>query len=689
MPVNEETNRLAEAQSPYLLQHKDNPVWWHEWNEAAFETARREDKPIFLSIGYSACHWCHVMEEESFEDQEVAALLNEHFIAIKVDREERPDIDQVYMSVCQAMTGSGGWPLTVVMTPDKKPFYAGTYFPKNSYYDRPGMMELLPQIAEIWRQDRMKIDDIGQKVTESLHRLADTSLRSELNGKYIEDAFRFFEQRFDRSYGGFGAAPKFPTPHNLMLLLRYWQKSGEEEALEMAEKTLEAMMNGGIFDHLGYGFHRYSTDAQWLVPHFEKMLYDQALLAMAYTEAYQATGKAKYADTVRKIFAYVLRDLQSPEGGFYSAEDADSDGGEGQFYVWKRGGIREILGSRDGKVFCDYYGVTDEGNFEGQTNILNIRRSTSEFAALNNLDEETFRLKLGQWRDKLFALREKRVHPFKDDKILTGWNGLMIAALAKGGAVLGDEKYLAAAEDAAAFVQDRLTDEEGKLLHRYRNGEAGIPAFLDDYAFTIWGLLELFESGGKAEHLEQALRLTGIMIESFRDTENGGFYFTSDDAEQLISRMKEVYDGAVPSGNSVAAYNLLRLGKITCDQKLIEEGTAVIEAFGETVKQNPAGFSMMMTALDFALGPVREIVITGDAEDNLTRQMAGLINSRFLPRTVLIRIDETYNTDKLKQIIPFTETRISIGGLTTAYVCENFQCQAPVNDVEELKALLD
>ena len=419
MQVIDKTNHLVDAKSPYLLQHKDNPVWWHEWDEDAFETARREDKPIFLSIGYSACHWCHVMEEESFEDREVADLLNEHFVSIKVDREERPDIDQIYMSVCQSMTGSGGWPLTIIKTPEKKPFYAGTYFPKHAYYGRPGMMELLPQIVDIWRQDRKKITDIGEKVTESLHRIADTSLRSELSGKQIEEAFWFFKKRFDRNYGGFGSAPKFPTPHNLMLLLRYWKSSGESEALEMAEKTLEAMMSGGIFDHLGYGFHRYSTDAQWLVPHFEKMLYDQALLALAYLEAYQATGKEKYADTARKIFDYVLRDLKSPEGGFYSAEDADSEGEEGTFYVWKRDEIMETLGAGDGKIFCDFYGVTDGGNFEGQTNILSVRQDEAEFANLNQMDESTLRQKLDRWRGKLFDVREKREHPFKDDKILT------------------------------------------------------------------------------------------------------------------------------------------------------------------------------------------------------------------------------------------------------------------------------
>ena len=687
MPVSEPVNHLSDAKSPYLLQHKDNPVWWHEWNDTAFEVARKEDKPVFLSIGYSACHWCHVMEEESFEDEEVAALLNEHFVAIKVDREERPDIDQVYMSVCQAMTGSGGWPLTIIMMPDKKPFYAGTYFPRNSYYGRPGMMDMLTQIVDLWISDRAKVTDIGDKITESLNRAAASFSAAELNEKHIEEAFRFFNNRFDRAFGGFGNAPKFPAPHNLMLLLRYWNKTGESEALEMVGKTLDAMMNGGIFDHLGYGFHRYSTDASWLVPHFEKMLYDQALLAMAYTEAFQATGAEKYADTARKIFDYVLRDLKSPEGGFYSAEDADSEGEEGKFYVWKKEEIIDVLGENDGAIFSDFYGVSENGNFEGSANILSIKRESAAFAAAGNIEPELLRRNLDLWRDKLFATREKRFRPFKDDKILTGWNGLMIAALAKGAPVLRDGKYLEAAQQAADFILDDLSDDAGNLLHRYRLGGAGIQANLDDYAFMIWGLLELFQSGHRAEYLDKALVLTEKMIASFWDEENGGFYFTPHDGEQLIARMKEVSDGAVPSGNSAAAYNLLRLGKITGSRKLSDRGSAVMTAFGESIEQNPGGYSMMLTALDFSLGPVKEIVISGIKNDPLTSAMIQTVSSRYLPGSVLIFAD--VDDAALEKLIPFIKNQPPIDGKAAAYVCENLQCRSPVTDPEELKTLLE
>ncbi len=562
-------NRLAGEKSPYLLQHADNPVDWYPWGDEAFAAAREQDKPIFLSIGYSSCHWCHVMEHESFEDEAVARLLNEHFISIKVDREERPDIDNIYMKVCQAMTGSGGWPMTVFMTPGGKPFFAGTYFPKQSKYGRPGMLELVPHMASLWKNDRKRLEQIGEHTTDALGSHAFTGDEQKLSEKLLTTAYSRLEASYDDVHGGFGGAPKFPTPHQLSLLLRYWDRTGDARALEIVGTTLRKMYGGGIYDHLGNGFHRYSTDPMWLVPHFEKMLYDQAMLAIAYLEAHQATGNSFYGEVAEEIFTYVLRDLASPEGAFYSAEDADSEGEEGTFYVWKKDEITEVLGEEDGKIFCERYGVTGSGNFEGK-NVLHISSETGA-------DE----VGLDTMKEKLLTIRSKRPRPMLDDKILTDWNGLMIAALARGTRVTGDPAYAAAAAKAADFILGGMRTSEGRLLHRYRDGESAIPGYLDDYAFLIWGLIELYEATFDAKWLSEALVLAGGMIELFGDREDGrgGFFFTGRDAEKLIVRTKEVYDGAVPSGNSVAALELLRLGRMTGRTDLESAADALMEEF--------------------------------------------------------------------------------------------------------------
>ncbi|MFO7783682.1 MAG: thioredoxin domain-containing protein, partial [Desulfatiglandales bacterium] len=499
-------NSLIHEKSPYLLQHAHNPVDWYGWGEEAFEKARQENKPIFLSIGYSTCHWCHVMEKESFEDPEVAKLLNDVFVSIKVDREERPDLDHVYMTVCRMATGGGGWPLTIIMTPDKKPFFAATYIPKTSRYGRAGMMELIPRVEQVWKTRQQEVLESAAGMTQALHHLETTPTVKELNQHTLEKAFQDLSKRFDRTHGGFSSSPKFPTPHNLSFLLRYWKRTGNTEALHMVEKTLQELRWGGIFDQIGYGFHRYSTDKEWLVPHFEKMLYDQAMLALAYLETYQATGNALYRDVAREVFAYVLRDMRSPEGGFYSAEDADSEGVEGKFYLWTEEELREILSKQEADLLIQAFNVEERGNF--------TEEATGELTGANILypgkDPAGMGAELS--RKKLFEARKKRVHPYKDDKILTDWNGLMIAALARGARVLGEEQYALAAIDAARFVLDRMRTPEGRLLHRYREGDAAITANTDDYAFFIWGLLELYQATFDATHLQTALSLSEDLI---------------------------------------------------------------------------------------------------------------------------------------------------------------------------------
>jgi uncharacterized protein YyaL (SSP411 family) len=677
-------NHLIFEKSPYLLEHADNPVDWYPWSEEAFLKAKKEDKPIFLSIGYSACHWCQVMARESFEDDEIAQLMNRYFVSVKVDREERPDIDNIYMTVCQFMTGTGGWPLTIIMTPEKAPFFAGTYFPKQAKFGRPGLMEILEQIASLWRKDRPRVIQAGSQVTQTVQEMVTSPTSGDLTEENLKQAYQKFEDSFDETYGGFGLAPKFPSAQNLSLLLRWWKRNSEEKALKMVEKTLDAMWRGGMYDHLGYGFHRYSTDSKWLVPHFEKMLYDQAMLAIAYIEAYQVTGKEQYAEVARQIFIYVLRDMKASEGAFYSSENADSEGKEGKFYIWTQEEIEATLGKQKGNLFCRFYGVTKKGNLEEGKSVLHIKKPVEEFARDEGMAPDELKKILEQSHKKLFAAREKRIHPSKDDKILTDWNGLMIAALSKGAQALNKPEYADAARKAADFLLKELRRKDGRLMHRYREGEAALPAYLDDYAFLVWGLVDLYEATFEARYLQEALALTDDMLRLFWDDKDSGLYFTGSDSEKLIARMKDAYDGAIPSGNSVASLNLLRFGRMTMREELEKKAEQAMESFGKTISRSPPAFSQLLIALDFAVGPTREIVIAGNLLQEETNQMLDAVRRRFLPRKVLILHPEGEEGKAIEKIVPFIKHQNKINGKATAYVCESYACKAPTTDVAKM-----
>lgn len=681
------TNRLINEKSPYLLQHAHNPVDWYPWSSEAFDKAKSEDKPVFLSIGYSTCHWCHVMERESFEDEEVADLLNREFVSVKVDREERPDVDQLYMSVCQALTGHGGWPLTVILTPEQKPFFAGTYFPKRNRMGHRGLMEILERITQAWKQERNQVEEMVQRLADALQTQLTEMEEGALSPEPIREGVRQLESSFDDRYGGFGAAPKFPRPHDYLFLLRVWREQGNEKALQMVEQTLNAMRSGGIFDHIGFGFSRYSVDEKWLVPHFEKMLYDNALLALAYLEAYQATGNERFARVAREIFHYVLRDMTDDEGGFYSAEDADSEGEEGKFYVWSPEEVYAVLGKERGVRFCEAYDITAHGNFEGKSIPNQIGLDSVALASRYGLSEEAWSAELEDSRQRLFQAREERVHPHKDDKILTSWNGLMIVTLARGARVLGEDRYREAAERAFRFVWNTLRREDGRLLARYRDGEAAIPAYLDDYANLVWALLELYETTLEADYLEKALMLTKSMLDLFGDEGKGGFFFTGRDGERLLARNKEVYDGATPSGNAVAAYNLVRIAHMTGSAEWTEQAEKQLTAFMNTVKRAPVAYSFFLTALQGALGTSREIVIAGAVDDPTTQAMIRLVQRAYLPEAVLL-FRPMGKTESLDHLAPFTNEQNAIDGRPTAYVCQNRSCHQPVHTVDELKEQL-
>ena len=689
-------NRLKLEKSPYLLQHADNPVDWYAWGPEAFEKAIKENKPIFLSIGYSTCHWCHVMAHESFEDPEVARLMNDVFICIKVDREERPDIDNIYMRVCQMMTGSGGWPLTILMTPDKKPFFAGTYIPRESQHGRLGMMDLVPRIKEVWDTQHDEILKSADKITASLNQIAHDASGPELDKSTLKTAYDQLTGRYSEQYGGFGNAPKFPSPQNLLFLLRYWQSTNDEKALRMVVKTLQSMQNGGIYDHVGFGFHRYSTDSHWLVPHFEKMLYDQAMLAMAYTEAYQATGINEFEETAKEIFTYVLRDMTDKEGGFYSAEDADSEGVEGKFYVWTEDEIRQTLKGDEADLIINVYSIDKIGNFRDEAsgentgaNILHLNKSLTEIAFKNKESVDGLKESVETARQKLFAVRNKRVHPHKDDKILTDWNGLMIAALAKGAQAFDEPKYAEAAKRAADFILTGMRREDGRILHRYRDGHTAILANVDDYAFLIWGLLELYETVFDVDYLQAALDLNSEMIKYFWDEKDGGFYFTAEDAEELIVRQKEIYDGAIPSGNSVAVSNLFRLSRITANTDFEDKANKIMLAFSKDVESAPSGYTQMMVALGFGIGPSYEIVIVGNPEADDTKEMLSSLGKHFIPYKVILLKHDDQETADITKIAEYTEYHSSFDGKATAYVCLDFACKMPVTNTEEMLKLLN
>ncbi|MFC1822754.1 thioredoxin domain-containing protein [Thermodesulfobacteriota bacterium] len=693
--LQDKPNRLIHEKSPYLLQHAYNPVDWYPWGEEAFEKARRENKPIFLSIGYSTCHWCHVMEKESFEDPEVASLMNRAFIAIKVDREERPDLDNIYMTACQMMTGSGGWPLTIVMTPDKKPFFAATYIPKVSRFGRAGMMDLIPRIEEIWVSRRNEVFESAEKIISALKNIEKGRPGDDLDLDVLKQAYRELEERYDLEYGGFSVAPKFPSPHNLLFLLRYWKRTGDGKALDMVEKTLLEMQKGGVYDHVGYGFHRYATDREWLVPHFEKMLYDQAMLAFAYLETYQATGKEIYKRIVKEIFEYVLRDMKAPEGGFYSAEDADSEGVEGKFYIWKEDELIDVLGEDEAQLISKVFNVSADGNFKEEAtgkkeggNILHLKKLIPEIAAEMNMSEHEIEKRVIDAKRILFNAREKRIHPHKDDKILTDWNGLMIATLARGGQVLSEPEYTEAARTAADFILRDMRRPDGRFYHRYREGEAGIDAHLDDYVFLVWGLIELYEATFDARYLKTARQVNQDAIRHFWDDQAGGFYFTADDSEQLIVRKKEINDGAIPSGNSVGMLNLLRLSRFFGDPELEETATGIGRAFSETVKQFPSGYTQLMVSADFGEGPSYEVVIAGDPQAEDTKAMLKALRSRFIPNKVIILRPTNGKSAVIDSLAEFVKYHVSLDGKATAYVCLNQTCKAPTTEIDEMLEMI-
>ncbi len=701
------TNRLAREKSPYLLQHAHNPVDWFPWGPEAFEKAKKEDKPVFLSIGYSTCHWCHVMEEESFENPEIAQIMNDGFVSIKVDREERPDLDQIYMQAVMALTGSGGWPMSVFLTPEGKPFYGGTYFPPEDRWGRPGFATLLHTIQNKWTTDKLNLLNSSDELTRLLHieTKQKPALSYSLNEGTLQKAFEQFQSRFDSRLGGFGQAPKFPSSHNLSFLLHAWKRFKTPEALLMVEKTLQAMARGGMDDQLGGGFHRYSTDAYWHVPHFEKMLYDQALLSKTYLQAYQATAKEEYAQIAREIFDYVLRDMTDPSGGFYSAEDADSavdpehleKKSEGAFYIWSESEIKEHLGPEVSEIFNAYFGVEPGGNarqdpqgeFTGK-NILYVALGIEDAAKRFSKKPEDIQKIINDAKGKLFKIRAKRPRPHLDDKVLTDWNSLMISSLALGARVLEEPKYKAAAQKAADFILTEMKQKNGRLLHRWRKGEPAIPGFVDDYAFFILALLDLYEATFDPKYLEEARFFTQEMIRLFWDEKDGGFFFTGSDAEKLITRSKELYDGAVPSGNSVAALCLLRVGRMTMERELEKRAQAVLDTFSAELNQYPSGYSQMLAALDFALGPSREIIIASPTEDPAQSEVfLHEIFSRFLPnKVVMFHPLKGNNRLKIETLAPFISRQTAVSGKATVYICKDYVCDLPVTDAARLNERL-
>lgn len=694
-------NRLASEKSPYLLLHAGNPVDWYPWGEEAFERARREHKPVFLSIGYSTCHWCHVMERESFADQEVARLLNEAFVCIKVDREERPDLDQHFMAICQMLTGSGGWPLTVVMTPDKRPFFAGTYFPKARRWGRAGLLELVPRLREAWETKREEVLRAAGAILSNLERSRPGSAEGagekrlgDLSAETLERAFRELAADFDDTRGGFGSAPKFPIPHRIGFLLRYGKRTGSAEAWTMAERTLEAMRLGGIYDHLGFGFHRYSTDADWLLPHFEKMLYDQALLIEAYAEAFAATGNGFFRSVAEEVAAYVARVLTSPDGAFYTAEDADTEGEEGRFYVWAENEIREALDGQEVSLAFETFNVRPEGNFaepgsgpDGR-NILHRTRPQPEScgASKSAAAQEKKRQRV---RDKLFAVREKRVRPFKDTKVLADWNGLMISALARLSRVTGDLAHLRAAERAADLVLDRMRDPEGRLLHMLAGGEARVAAFIDDYAFLVKGFLDLYEAGFDPGQLQKALELVRQATEMLWDEKRGGFFFAPASPD-LNVRRKEIYDGALPSGNSVMLMNLLKLARMTGRGDLEEMASRLHSAFAADVAADPRSHTEFLQGVDLALGPSCEIVVVGRRGAPDTEDLLGPLRKAYLPNAVVLfkPAGEPEAARALERMAPFTKDMGEVDGRAAAYVCSGGRCLRPVSTAAELMTLI-
>lgn len=690
------TNRLVDATSPYLLQHAHNPVDWFPWGEEAFEKARREDKPIFLSIGYSACHWCHVMERESFENETIAAFLNEHFVSIKVDREERPDVDDIYMTAVQMMTGSGGWPMSVFLTPDLRPFYGGTYYPPRDMMGRPGLISLLSALADAWLNKRQEVianaDDLTRLVRQSL---TETSSQGAVGAGLIRHAVEQLEGSFDPDSGGWGRAPKFPSSPSIRLLLREYLRTAEPKLLHMATATLDKMAYGGMYDHLGGGFARYSVDNEWLVPHFEKMLYDNAQLAQAYLEAYQLTKDPLYRRIATETFEYELRDMRDARGGFHSAEDADSEGEEGKFYLWTHDEIVETLGVEDGELFAAYYNVQPSGNFsshesyhEGK-NILHMPLPAETVASQLGMSEDELESRMEPMREKLMNVRSQRVRPGLDDKVLTSWNSLMISAFAQGYHVLGDERYLAAATEAANFI---LTDmvADTRLLRSHRHGKSAIPAFLDDYAFFVNALIDLYEATFDLTWIEAADEFTTAMIEQFWNDSGGAFHFTAEHHDHVLVRATPTQDGAIPSGNAMAATALLRLAVLTDNSSYREKAERVLAANVDNMQRYPRAFLSGLLAVDLYTHPPIEIAILGEADTPAMREFLHVIHEDFLPNKVVASLDPSA-TDRamVETRIPLLSKKTLVSGQPAVYVCKNFTCDTPATTSEMLAEKLE
>ena len=681
-------NRLKHEASPYLLKHATNPVDWYPWGEEAFSMAKEKDKPILLSIGYLTCHWCNVMEEESFSDPQVAALINDVFIPIKVDREERPDIDQIYMKACHLLSPSCGWPLTLFLSPDGKPFYAGTYIPKENRFGRLGFLELIPRVKELWAQERDSVMKSADSINAAIISSSIQLPGGDLNTSQLEGAFQAFALDFDRGYGGFGPSSKFPKPLNLLFLLRYWYNTGSTDALAMVEKSLTAMRRGGIYDHLGYGFHRYATDPMWRLPHFEKMLYDQALLVMAYLEAYQATANGVYANTAREVLGYVLQDMTTKAGGFYSAESADSEGEEGRFYLWSAAEIKKVLGPEEAAEAFRIFHIMEDGNFvdpvtghkTGQ-NVLYLEQDAGKIA------------EFGKIRRKLLDARNTRPRPEQDDKVLTDWNGLMIGALAKAAQVLDQPEYGAAAKRAAEFILHNLRSQDGKLLHRWRNGSAGLTASAADYSFMIWGLLELYRWDFDPAWLQYALGLNDVLIKSYWDEKLGGFYLTVDNEKSMLPRIKETIDTAIPSSNAVAMYNLLILSRLTGNHTFEEKAAKISALLSSRVKDSPLAMPMFLAAADLALSPSQEVVIVGGKDADDTKAMLQVLRKNYLPNAVVLFKPAGEQNPPITNYADFIEFMHAIDNKATAYVCTNFKCSFPTTDparmLESLRSIAE
>ncbi|HCV43237.1 MAG TPA: thioredoxin domain-containing protein [Bacteroidetes bacterium] len=698
-----QANKLIHEKSPYLLQHAFNPVEWHPWGEEAFARARAEQNPIFLSIGYSTCHWCHVMERESFEDDSIAALMNQYFVCIKVDREERPDVDKVYMAALQSMGQNGGWPMSMFLTPDLKPFYGGTYFPPRSQYGRIGFPDLLTRIHSVWDTEREKVLQSADKIVKELRETPVGTSASSLDPALLDTCYRQFERSYDAQFGGFGGGPKFPRPSVFNFLLRYHARTGNARPLEMTTRSLQRMHAGGVYDHVGGGFHRYSVDGEWRVPHFEKMLYDQAQLVNSYLDLFQITKDSQYASAAKEVLEYVRRDMTHPDGGFYSAEDADSlkpdapdEEGEGAFYLWPKAELFSILGKEDAEAFSYHYGVEEAGNalvdphheFTGK-NILYVAHAPDETGTLFRHSEEEMEGLLSRARAKLFEVRSKRPRPLLDDKVLTSWNGLMISAFARANQVLREPEFLKAAERSAEFILRRMFDANtGRLTRRYRDGEAKHEAHLDDYAFLAQGLLDLYEASFDVKWLTLALALTRTQILLFWDAKSGGFFETSGEDPSVLVRMKEQYDGAEPTGNSIAVMNLLRLAQVTDSQDFKDRAERTLLQFGDALQKQPQVMPQMAAAYDFSVSKPTQIIIVGPLNDPLTQAFLNVAYSTYLPNKIVVMLDGTGGPQQLAALNPFYSSLSMVEGKPTTYICQDYVCQLPTSDVTVMSELL-